>query len=337
MILKNNLQMKLPMRSLAGALLMISSWQAQANPLTRPEYLDADRAFLLPTCPRAEALDPSFGSVVPAESTWKRTGGGGPESALEGLAVLAPAIIDGALDALQAWLDERAKAGEASLSFTANGFAAAPPAAKGAGVAGKQCLVLVSGQFGPVEAHKSEPLVDEELKHGEWSKSWLDAMGLRGPPHFYSEIDLVYSPDFAEFRAVPAYLEYRDSNLSKGQKALRDLILGLTFSMSGDAAGATVLALARNVTPGVQITSDLFAGESSPWLPVNESRNTPTRNGQNLLKATLSVQATLIETSQPTGLDRLLSKLLAATRPSVTALVKEAAPPNAKPATPKSD
>jgi hypothetical protein len=146
-------------------------------------------------------------------------------------------------------------------------------------------------------------------------------MGLMGAPRFYVEIDLIYASTFGAFRAAPVYVELREASDAIPATTPRDVTMTLIFARNGVVAGAVAVPIARAITARTRLTPDLLAGQSSPWVPVARQEGDEADEGW-LLRAPFGVQATLVESAAPNGVDLLLARLFALTRPGVSAIAK---------------
>ena len=299
-----------------------------AAALEEPKSLFGQRGFFLQGCPRADALMTLENAQdlawkrAPAEHVWNTVGKRGFESGLSlALLAAAPAVIEGGLDALGAWLDARAAARETSRAFTATGFAAVPSVSGGSSLV--QCLVLISGDFAGFGADLEIPRANSELAIGEWSGDWLVSFGLVGEPDFYAEIEMEYASSRAAFRLAPRFVEFRKSGIDASPTATRDLSLALVFSMNGRAIGAAALPLGPGMRVGTLLVPRLLSGVRSAWIPVAPPAGPVASHGW-LTSATMSAQVTLVESTGPSELDRLLVELFALSRPALSAFAKSA-------------
>jgi hypothetical protein len=223
--------------------------------------------------------------------------------------LIAKPIIDFAVGAFGAWLEKQYTDKKRTISYTAAGPAAAV-SADGKGLASKQCLVIVSGEIGNIQAPASAPGKDADFESGEWSRSWLDAFGLRTPPEVYAEIELSFSADMSALRAIPRYLEFRASRIpGKGASLPQEISAGLSISWSGVAVGVTAMTFGTSISPGTRLTPPLLRGRAPPWIPISVPID---RRGslvpKSLTMKPMSVQVRLIESLEPTGVESFLTR-----------------------------
>lgn len=278
-----------------------------------PTVLEQPRAYLFPVCPITNELNlplgPSPVQVFSLEN-------GASENAVgAGSNAGAPAepMIDLGLDAIGGWLDERTQEGAAATHWLTTGQF--PRTAPSTGRPHSKCLVLIDGRFvarlAMIGASRSMA-PGESMASWDWPDAWRALFQLDGPPRLYLEIELQLSPDSRAVRLIPRFLDLRLSK-AKGEQS-RPVHLGFTASLafSGSPPAAATIELPSPIPEATRLLPLHFMSVSSAWIHWPKPLRSSGDADDKPLEVPLSVQAALIESTQPTKVETLLARILAA-------------------------
>jgi hypothetical protein len=291
---------------------------SQPAPAPRtPATIAASRAFVLPNCPIAQQITGSPAS--PAEG-WQ--GSASAESALAGLAVgLAEPLVSLAGDLIAEWL--RARAAERSLRHSWLATGEFPLGARDQPVL--PCLVLVKGDFVPRPAVVADDMrggAPADLQGWDWPPHWLAAFQLATAPDIYVEVAMRVSQAQDAVRFEPLFLDFRRGGVSA---APQHLAMTVEARIGAGALGATAIALPSPLRPGSRLLAAHLIGVSSPWVPLPRAETAG--RSPSLPAGALTVQANLVASEQPTGIELLLSRVFAAARaPVQQAIIRQVQP-----------
>ena len=283
--------------------------------LTLPDTLDAARAYIFSGCPVTDTLGWDAASPVAAFRPPGIKPGDNNRSEPEagsGLGVLYSVIMEPLVDTTQnlftAWLEERAKARSTVTRAVATGML------RPKDTLDFPCLVLVHGKFSGQKAEwKTDGLEAFNTNTWDWPDPWLSLYQLKEKPRLYIELMMKSSPDGNAIQLVPRLLDLR-----RGSVVHRELHLALTahLALRGASIGSVVVQLPSPVPNGIRLTPSHLASNASPWLalPRPVDHQSGRLNTEATLNAPLSVLLTMVESIQPSTVEKLLAVTFGAVR-----------------------
>lgn len=282
------------------------------------ETMQTTRAYLLGTCPVSSRL----GLTAPLAPDDILGGGTAQKESPSGLVAVAGALVeplvDLAGDAVGSWLDERAKDQTTTTTVVANGSLLFPSVSTWT----LPCIVVVQGTFDTT----SDPLPVQPgvlaLSPGataadwDWPQPWLDLYRLRDKPRLYMELKLVPYPSYTAMRIEPSFVDLRRPAVDRGDGKPVHLALTASLSLRASSLGSTVVPLPTPVLGPTRLTPAQLIASASPWVALPRVVADPKSSGDGpaLANGPLSVQVALVESVQPTMVDRVLAKTFGAVR-----------------------
>lgn len=301
------------LESFAAFALAFAPLAALAEAPVVPRVLEQPRAYLFPVCPITNELNlplgPSPVRVFSLENGTSENAGGAASDA----GTPAEPLIDLGLDAVGGWLDERAQEGAAATHWLTTGRF--PRIVPSTGRPHSKCLVLIDGRFvarlALIGASRSMA-PGESMASWDWPDAWQALFQLDGPPRLYLEIELQLSPDNQAVRLIPRFLDLRLSKAT-GERS-QPVHLGFTASLafSGSPPAAATIALPSPIPEVTRLLPLHFMSVSSAWIHLPKLPRSSGDAYDKPVDIPLSVQAALVESTQPTKVETLLARIFAA-------------------------